>query len=248
MFRYWAIAIALLMSVTTGTVEWTRAQPPATDTESETPSEVEQPSASDAPVAPDAPPETDQAEDSDQEGATEPEGLTEPGESTETDAPAESSSPLPAKAVPADYQVILGQGWSFAVPPDWQAVLTSAAELGDASIVAQFNDSQKQTVVNLVTQDYDGEGNDYLQQSIATLTDLGFTIHTQQPITIAGLAGIDLEVSLPSDETDTTVRLWQRMIVDDATGFALTCGGPEANLEAAQPICRHILNSFQVAP
>jgi hypothetical protein len=158
-------------------------------------------------------------------------------------APAEQNS---ANLVPADYQVIMGEGWSFAVPPDWQNALSSSAELGDASIVAQLNDNQKQTVVNLVTQTYDGSGEEYIQRSVATLNDLGFIVHAQDPISVSGFSGVALEVSLTASET--TVRLWQRMVVRDGVSFALTCGGPEANLEAAQPICANVLNSFQVIP
>lgn len=160
--------------------------------------------------------------------------------------PDQAPDQAPVDSVPADYQVIMGDGWSFAVPPDWQNALTSSAELGDANIVAQLNDNQKQTVVNLVTQAYSGEGDEYIQRSLDTLTDLGFTVHAQQPITVSGLQGVELEVSLTASET--TVRLWQRMVVDEDTSFALTCGGPEANQEAAQPICANILNSFQVIP
>jgi hypothetical protein len=158
-------------------------------------------------------------------------------------APAEQNS---ANPVPADYQVIMGEGWSFAVPPDWQNALSSSAELGDASIVAQLNDNQKQTVVNLVTQTYDGSGEEYIQRSVATLNDLGFIVHAQDPISVSGFSGVALEVSLTASET--TVRLWQRMVVRDGVSFALTCGGPEVNLEAAQPICANVLNSFQVIP
>lgn len=168
---------------------------------------------------------------------------SDPVEAPIEQAPAEQNSTSP---IPADYQVIMGDGWSFAVPSDWQNALSSTAELGDASIVAQLNDNQKQTVVNLVTQTYDGSGEEYIQRSVATLNDLGFTVHAQDPISVSGFSGMALEVSLTASET--TVRLWQRMVVRDGMSFALTCGGPEANLEAAQPICANILNSFQVIP
>lgn len=149
--------------------------------------------------------------------------------------------------IPEGYQEVTDDRWFFAVPSDWQNVLSEPVEVGeDTSLVAQFTDSQRQTVVNLVVQSYKGDNNDYLEQSVGSLSDLGYTIHTQETLTLPGLQGIDLDVSLDSSEPPT--RILQRIIADNGTGFALACGGKEENFEAARSICTTILNSFRVTP
>lgn len=160
--------------------------------------------------------------------------------------PAEAEPAEAEPVVPEGYQMVMGDHWSFAVPPDWQNILSEPVDLPeDASLEAQLNDSQKQTVVNLVTQSYRGDDQDYLEQSLDTLSELGFTVHTQESIALSEWQGVDLDVSLTSATPPT--RLLQRLIAVDGTSFALTCGGKAENFEATQSVCRTILNSFQVA-
>lgn len=197
-------------------------------------------------------PETDnsEAENSEAENpeVDSPETQSPEADNSEAEPEAESESPdIAEPVVPDEYQVVTGDRWSFAVPPDWQNVLSAPAELeNDTSVVAQLNDSQKQIVVNLVVQSYEGESSDYLQQSIDSLSDLGVTIHTQEPIALPEVEGVDLDVSLDSSEPPT--RILQRIVADDGTGYALACGGKEEEFEAARSICTTIINSLQVTP
>lgn len=151
-------------------------------------------------------------------------------------------------AVPPGYQVVMGEGWSFAVPSDWQTV--PAAELPDMGtirIVARLSDSQRQTIVNLITESYEESREEYLKRSIAELGDLGFKVNQQHPITVGTLSGAELDVSVP--DANPPVRLLQRIVADEnGTGFVMTCGSPDANFATAQTVCATILNSFQVAP
>lgn len=160
--------------------------------------------------------------------------------------PVETEPAATEPVVPEGYQRVTGDHWSFAVPSDWHNILSDAVELPeDASLEAQLNDSQNQTVVNLVTQSYRGDDQDYLEQSLDTLSELGFTVHTQESIALSEWQGVDLDVSLTSATPPT--RLLQRLIAADGTSFALTCGGKAENFQATQSVCRTILNSFQVA-
>lgn len=165
----------------------------------------------------------------------------------EAESPETNSPDVATPAIPEGYQVITGDRWSFAVPPDWQNVLSAPAELeNDTSVVAQLNDSQKQIVVNLVVQSYEGEPSDYLQQSIGSLSNLGVTIHTQEPIALPEMQGVNLDVSL--DSSDPPTRILQRIVADGGTGFALACGGKAENFEAVRSVCTTILNSLQIVP
>jgi len=164
--------------------------------------------------------------------AESPETQSPEAENSEAEPEAESPD-IAEPTVPEGYQVVTGDRWSFAVPSDWQNVLSAPAELeNDTRVVAQLNDSQRQIVVNLVVQSYEGESSDYLQQSIDSLSDLGVIIHTQAPILLTAMQeseieGVDLDVSIESSEPPT--RILQRLVADNGTGFALACGGKEEN-------------------
>lgn len=149
-------------------------------------------------------------------------------------------------AIPEDYQVILGDRWSFAVPSDWQNTLPSPTTVGNVSLVAQLNDTQRQVVVNLVTEPYEGDGENYIQTNLQGLQSSGFTIHQQQSITFGNLQGVELDVSLPSVDPALPLRLLQRMLTGAGVGYTMTCGGTEANFEATSAICTTILDTFQV--
>lgn len=195
--------------------------------------------------------QTPEPEPSPQPSETNP-SEANPSEANPSETEPAEAEPSPQRVeiepvVPEGYQVVTGDHWSFAVPPDWQNILSDSVELPeDASLEAQLNDSQKQIVVNLVTQSYRGDDQDYLEQSLNTLSELGFTIHTQEPVALSEWQGVDLDVSLSSATPPT--RLLQRLIAADGTSFALTCGGEAENFEATQSVCRTILNSFQVTP
>jgi hypothetical protein len=202
--------------------------------------EPDAPQPADAEGVPSEPDGTETAEPGGVEPDTAEPGIPESG----TTEPTEPGVAEPA--VPEGYQRVTGDGWSFAVPPGWQNLLSEPVELGeDTLLAAQMIDSQKQTVVNLVIQDYKGDNNDYIDQSVKILSDLG-TVHTQELTTISGWQATALDFSLTAAEPPT--RLLQRVIAANGTGFALTCGGREENFSANQPVCTTILNSFQISP
>ncbi|HEY9663126.1 MAG TPA: hypothetical protein V6C65_32170 [Allocoleopsis sp.] len=167
--------------------------------------------------------------------------------SSETNS-SETNSSETNSTVPPGYQLVMGEGWSFAVPADWQTV--PAAELPDMGtirILARLSDSQQQMIVNLITESYEESREEYLKRSIAELGDLGFKVNQQHPITVGTLSGSELDVSVP--DANPPVRLLQRIVADEnGTGFVMTCGSPDANFATAQTVCATILNSFQVAP
>lgn len=165
---------------------------------------------------------------------------------------AQSSEPLAESSaaptpVPDGYQVVMGDRWSFAVPADWQDALTAPLNpVERIRLVAQLRDQPGQQIVNLVQETYDGSDTDYIQLTIDSLDTLGFTVMEQRSIAVGEWQGMELEVSAP--ESEPPIRFLQRVVAVAGTGFALTCGGTEAEFESTQAVCANILNSFQIAP
>lgn len=148
---------------------------------------------------------------------------------------------------PEGYQVVMGDQWSFAVPSDWENVLANApSKPENVSVDAQWSAPQRQTVMNLVTERYEGSSEDYIQFTLDNLSSLGLTVDSQQSITVGTLPGVDLEVTVPF--ANPPVQMVQRVIADEGTGFVMTCGGSAEDFETTRSVCANIFNSFQITP
>ena len=166
---------------------------------------------------------------------------------TAAEMPGLAQVPGTSAVPPAGYQVVMGDRWSFAVPSDWENVLANAPSSPEnVSIDAQWSAPQRQTVMNLVTEHYDGNSEDYIQLTLNNLSSLGLTINTQQAITVGTLPGLDLEMTVPF--ANPPVQMLQRVIANDGTGYVITCGGAAEDFEMTRSVCANIFNSFQIAP
>ena len=153
---------------------------------------------------------------------------------------AQASAPA---STPQGYRPIAGQGWTFAVPPDWQTTQITPPTVGAIAIPAQLSDSQGQILVNLAMQPLAGEVANYIPQSLEGMTNFGITIHAQRQVTSGAAAGVEVESTFPSTPP---ARVWQRILASDNTGYVLTCGTLETNAESARTTCATILNTFQI--
>lgn len=144
---------------------------------------------------------------------------------------------------PSDYQVIEGNGWSFAVPSDWENTQIPNPAEGTVAVVAQLRDPQSQVFVNLVTEPFEGDPETYIQLNVENMTSVGFMIHRQEEVTAGAAQASELESTIPSTPP---VRAIQVVTADNGTGFALTCGGLEANFENIRSTCEEVLGTFDV--
>ncbi len=151
---------------------------------------------------------------------------------------------LPAASIPQGYRAIAGEGWTFAVPPNWQTTQIAPPNVGAIAIPAQLSDSQGQILVNLATQPLSGDVTNYIAQSLEGMSNFGITIHGQRSVMAGLLEGVEVESTFPSTPP---ARVWQRISASGSTGYVLTCGTLETNAEAARTICASILNTFQIS-
>jgi len=151
---------------------------------------------------------------------------------------------LPATSVPQGDRAIAGEGWTFAVPPDWQTTQTAPSNIGAIAIPAQLSDSQGQIFINLATEPLSGDFTNYIARSLESLSLFGFTVYDQRSVMVGLLEGVEVESTFPSTPP---ARVWQRILASDNTGYVLTCGTLETNAEAARTTCATILNTFQIS-
>ena len=159
---------------------------------------------------------------------------------------------LEGPTVPEGYRIVEGESWSFAVPTDWQETQFSNSAQGTVAIVAQLSDRQEQLFINLVTEPYEGDIQNYIQLSLENMVTMGFTVHDQYPVAVelvnvdvGSLSGVELESSLPATPS---IRALQRVTVASGNGLALSCGSLETNFEAMRSTCSTILETLRVMP
>ncbi|MBD1911976.1 MULTISPECIES: hypothetical protein [unclassified Leptolyngbya] len=155
-----------------------------------------------------------------------------------------TTAPALAQQVPEGVQVVRGDRWSFAIPQDWQATQYASPNIGNVSLVAQYESPDGAIFVNMVTEPYPGDATSYLELNLQNMQTFGFVIHSQKPIMMGSLAGAEVESSLP----EIGIRVLQRFAIANQTGYVLTCRTLEDAFSEYRSQCSQILNTLQVNP
>jgi len=147
--------------------------------------------------------------------------------------------------IPDGYQRVEGDGWAFAVPQTWKATQYPQPGIGNISMVAQYESLNGDVFVNLVTEPYPGDVGSYLELNLQNMQRFGFTIHSQEPVTVNALEGAEIESSVP---TEPATRVLQRLAIANDLGYVLTCRTLETTFSQYRDQCSQIMNTFQVNP
>lgn len=150
----------------------------------------------------------------------------------------------PDAVTPAGFRSISGQGWSFAVPADWQDVFVPRPAL--VGVRAPDAVDGFYANVNLVTEPFAGDGATYAAASVQALTQHGSQVVGQQPSTVGALSATDVEAMWPRQIPPT--HTLQRYTATSGTGYVLTCSGAFGSFETVRARCQEILGTFRVGP
>jgi hypothetical protein len=130
-----------------------------------------------------------------------------------------------------------GRGWAMDVPTDWVEQPVSGAML------AHLREPQLRaasfTTVTVEAELFMGDAAAYRKKLVE---ERGQSLLSQRPVTVGGLAGLEMEVDLGGKPPR---RSLQRAATDGGAGYVLTCTADGTMYEEAKAVCERIFDSFR---
>lgn len=139
----------------------------------------------------------------------------------------------PPAPVTPKVKTIASKNGAVQVPYSWEAV----ASEDDGSNVILYASPEHNSVVSLMTEDYNGAPAAYVQNLYEQLTEQGAKLIEARRVTIN-----EVDFMLIKAIRNTTIS-WVWVTAQHGYGFGLVCGGPAFD-ETIQEICTDIGNSI----
>ena len=145
-------------------------------------------------------------------------------------SPSDSTTPPP----PTD-QVFSGTGWELTVPPGWEKI-NPPQETKDLEVM--LLNTEKHNLILLFKEPFTNTSAEYTLEALRGLKGAGATFVSAKQVELNGNKFVLIE-------SKNGVRMWVWVTVQNGSGFALSCGGPELE-DWHKDDCSTVANSLKL--